>query len=327
MVTRFIKKDTPVQVNSNLIGVQVRPDFQIVTNGITVNYRYYNIGSAAFVQISEKDGSYRPYVEGYGCFIVQGEDVETGSYYEIYFYDGQTRTDVNGVEYMGAMRPPYADKELWLLTTNQGDNLYDLDWDETLQGWVASVRDDVFYADMTINDEIFCRVGTNQYINVDNYNVYIWQVLNPEMEVVTYDSNFGIKSYSGNSSGEQYFSKTNQIDENNDKTFYYWDGVGSGFPVYAPGKTGVGTYVSWEDVNAGNVVVFRIDNENYNRMRVGSVDRETIVDPIDCSVSYSVDGETWTEWSDNLTDENNVISNIPRYMYLKFSQDVVITEE
>ena len=28
-----------------------------------------------------------------------------------------------------------------------------------------------------------------------------------------------------------------------------------------------------------------------------------------------------------LTDDNNVIANIPRYMYLKFSQDVVITEE
>ena len=48
---------------------------------------------------------------------------------------------------------------------------------------------------------------------------------------------------------------------------------------------------------------------------------------VNCVVSYSVDGETWTEHPTTLTDDNNVISNIPRYMYLKFSQDVVITEE
>ena len=48
---------------------------------------------------------------------------------------------------------------------------------------------------------------------------------------------------------------------------------------------------------------------------------------INCTVSYSVDGETWTQHPTTLTDSNNVISNIPRYMYLKFSQDVVITEE
>ena len=48
---------------------------------------------------------------------------------------------------------------------------------------------------------------------------------------------------------------------------------------------------------------------------------------INCVVSYSVDGNTWTDWPENMTDDNNVISNIPRYMYLKFSQDVVITVE
>ena len=48
---------------------------------------------------------------------------------------------------------------------------------------------------------------------------------------------------------------------------------------------------------------------------------------VNCVVSYSVDSETWTEHPTTLTDDNNVISNIPRYMYLKFSQDVVITVE
>ena len=46
-----------------------------------------------------------------------------------------------------------------------------------------------------------------------------------------------------------------------------------------------------------------------------------------CVVSYSVDGATWTDVDPVLTDDNNVIGNIPRYVYLKFSQDVVITVE
>ena len=46
-----------------------------------------------------------------------------------------------------------------------------------------------------------------------------------------------------------------------------------------------------------------------------------------CTVSYSVDGKVFTDVDTVLTDSNNVIANIPRYVYLKFSQDVVITEE
>ena len=48
---------------------------------------------------------------------------------------------------------------------------------------------------------------------------------------------------------------------------------------------------------------------------------------INCVVSYSVDGKVFTDVDPVLTDDNNVIANIPRYVYLKFSQDVVITEE
>ena len=48
---------------------------------------------------------------------------------------------------------------------------------------------------------------------------------------------------------------------------------------------------------------------------------------INCVVSYSVDGDTYTAVDPVLTDDNNVIANIPKYVYLKFSQDVAITEE
>ena len=46
-----------------------------------------------------------------------------------------------------------------------------------------------------------------------------------------------------------------------------------------------------------------------------------------CTVSYSVDGKVFTNVDPVLTDDNTVIANIPRYVYLKFSQDVVITVE
>ena len=48
---------------------------------------------------------------------------------------------------------------------------------------------------------------------------------------------------------------------------------------------------------------------------------------INCVVSYSVDGRVFTDVDPVLTEDNNVIANIPRYVYLKFSQDVVITVE
>ena len=48
---------------------------------------------------------------------------------------------------------------------------------------------------------------------------------------------------------------------------------------------------------------------------------------INCVVSYSVDGKVFTAVDPVLTDDNDVISNIPRYVYLKLSQDVVITVE
>ena len=64
-------------------------------------------------------------------------------------------------------------------------------------------------------------------------------------------------------------------------------------------------------------------SSNLIGVRVLSGDGEDV----NCIVSYSVDGGEWTFATSKLTEYNNVIGNIPRYMYLKFSQDVVITVE
>ena len=44
------------------------------------------------------------------------------------------------------------------------------------------------------------------------------------------------------------------------------------------------------------------------------------------TLSYSVSGANWTTYSEPLTKVNNVLSNCPRYMYLKLTQDCIITE-
>lgn len=84
-----------------------------------------------------------------------------------------------------------------------------------------------------------------------------------------------------------------------------------------------------ETPEVGEELYWNLDMLDFNNQTVKELVYTEIPQPIpvDCTVSYSVDGETWTEHSDTLTDDNNVICNIPRYMYLKFSQDVEITEE
>ena len=64
-------------------------------------------------------------------------------------------------------------------------------------------------------------------------------------------------------------------------------------------------------------------NSNLIGVRVIPVEGESP----NCTVSYSVDGDYYTTVDTVLTDDNNVIANIPRYVYLVFSQDVIITVE
>ena len=71
----------------------------------------------------------------------------------------------------------------------------------------------------------------------------------------------------------------------------------------------------------------KINKDTATQVNADKIGVLVIGDAPSCTVSYSVDGNTWTQHPTTLTDNNNVIANIPRYMYLKFSQDVAITEE
>lgn len=330
MVTRNIEAKTATQVNSTLIGVQIRPHSERVVNGIYVNYHYTLTGLTNCVEYVDKDGSYRPSDSGFGTLIIQVYDPQdpTAKIYAVYFYDGTSENDNNGNQYLKILSVPYADSYMWVKASSvQGDILYDLNWDETLQAYVASSRNDTFFTDIAINDLSVCNISDTQFIDTAGVKFNYLPVINPETQVLQSNYGYGLYNNSGGRLTEMYFSKTSTSKNYQGKRYFYWDGEGSGYPVYDTNKTGVGTLTTWDLVNAGGAVVYRIQNNTYNPMTIKSVDDEIVTDPINCTVSYSVDGETWTDWPDPLTDENNVINNIPRYMYLKFSQDVVITEE
>ena len=75
------------------------------------------------------------------------------------------------------------------------------------------------------------------------------------------------------------------------------------------------------------MVTRNITKDTATQVNSNLIGVKVIGDTPSCIVSYSVDGNTWTQHPTTLTDSNNVIANIPRYMYLKFSQDVIITVE
>lgn len=101
-------------------------------------------------------------------------------------------------------------------------------------------------------------------------------------------------------------------------------------------------YPVWTDEDRpeiGATVYYSMYDPSFNQFEVGELVLSVVPEPEpvepyvpdepNCTVSYSINGkdDTWTDCEETLTDLNNVIANIPRYIYLKFSQDVEITEE
>lgn len=87
---------------------------------------------------------------------------------------------------------------------------------------------------------------------------------------------------------------------------------------------GVSVWTDSDEPEEGDIVYTSESDLDWNKTAVSEVIREG---EFGCQVSYSIKGDSFTDVDPVLTDENNVIGNIPRYIYLKFSQDVYITEE
>lgn len=86
-----------------------------------------------------------------------------------------------------------------------------------------------------------------------------------------------------------------------------------------------GTNSYWTDSDSPAVGDVVYPSKNFTEWNNGVV-ISTTPEEVDCTVEYSVDGETWTEHETILNEFNNVICSIPNWLYLRFSQDVIITE-
>lgn len=86
----------------------------------------------------------------------------------------------------------------------------------------------------------------------------------------------------------------------------------SGHTLYSDGKL----------VHTGDTLYFRKESD-YNKQTVTAVQNEET--GVNCKMSYSTTGSDWTEIEDAL-ERQNVVNNIPRGEYLKFTKDVILTD-
>lgn len=291
MVTRNIAKDTATQVNANLIGVLVNPPVETV-NSIVVDFTYDTVEVSSVVDI---DNVEYQLITDADNNVYRGSDDEAeydGTSYKCwYLYDGAED----------------ADSKLWSEngTINPSDDLFIITFadDEVVDvNAVSSVK------------TVFSYDGDGLITNSDGS--------------VAGDFNRSL-SVSGNylvdPDNKKFALIVDRIHHIDNDTEFVEDG---GVWVY---NISVGEYemaidliTSSRNPSAGDEAYY-FGDPDYNVQTIKSIDGDLAA--VDCTLSYSVDGYIWTDWPENMTDDNNVISNIPRYMYLMFSQDVVITEE
>jgi hypothetical protein len=330
-MTRFLEKDKKTQVNSNLIGVQVkvapRPDTEsiicgydmqyadIVQTGDIASYTGYNINVSNFgfsddlnidIVIEDvKDGIEVDSVYYSKCTIRFVSDINyTGCVGDTYYFISQPGSglyryeEVDGVMVMTQI--PYNNSSIFRYN-NRIFNLYNT---ETQNVWyVPATR---YYKKTSASYNVFYDASSTEYIVFRDLNQnYVWLGLVPAS---------GIQK--NTVSGLQFdYLEYDSVGE-----WYVWD------TSYSSGTVNLilKVYTNSRNPNIGEWAIQNIYTIKYSS--ITDIVRDEQED-VDCSVSYSVDGETWTDWKENLTDDNNVIANIPRYMYLKFGQDVEITEE
>ena len=334
-MTRNIKKDTPVQVNSNLIGVQVRPDTGSIDVDYTIPYVRTNISTPtvpmniSFVLEDGEGGKEYAYDSTYkgSVEVVDGETVYT--YYRFpryndypenqYLYAQVPGLDIDTVMYIGTSEI-VDDQEVWTMTRfGQVTNLYNATPGATVNCFYGIFR----FVD---SENLSCSVTTYDptmdlpyfdmdgmfYLDTDNGFVY------------DYDNNnlFGVtKNGVRNVTGVELSAELQ--DESTWEGKYEWKGIPTGGSPYYPEGVEATVWTDNADPAIGAVVYYSSDTPNFNQLSVSS--KAPVA--ADCSVEFSVDGSTWTKVGENLTDDNNVIANIPRYVYLRFGQDVEITEE
>lgn len=300
MVTRNIKANTATQVNANLIGVQVRPDV------VPPTYEVSEL--TANVQVNEVECTNM--MNGLPMLYVN-----FGSGDEIWGYTGN-QEEYNGTVY-----------NVWSCIMGNNPETYYTDSN-------VDITDETEFYEYDSNPDHppMKSIGNSQYMLSYSGVLYRFDPNDypyaPESEdtydlaagfVLDKDSGQYVGKVVSDSLGNKEFACTYEAEEGG---YTYWK---------LDYKVKIYLFSTVRNPEVGyNLISNNAGTELYTSPVLTVTEKE--VDPgytkdVDCALSYSVDGETWTEWPDHMTDANNVISNIPRYMYLKFSQDVVITEE
>lgn len=295
MVTRNIVKNTPTQVNSNLIGVRNLPDVTNVKFDIYYKTARTVYGDVYYInnQPYEWRAGYYKTSEGERyCRVINAVVVEQGEH-QYYYKDTYDGSDPM---LMGKSKPEVGTQ--MYVRKGQYPNFTMEDAGVVCTGT----------ANLTEQDFVVSGPESGGYLPL--YGGY---QLNMATGEIDFNGEILYVRYVGDTSTRNLIGAFDRVEGN--KYFY---NVAENTPlppmtVYTEGRPEVGGEVHTPD----NIY---ITNPSY----VSDVTEGAISD---CVVSYSVDGKVFTDVDTVLTDDNNVIANIPRYMYLKFSQDVAITEE
>lgn len=155
-----------------------------------------------------------------------------------------------------------------------------------------------------------CSVaGDAVYVNSDRVRTSdSYYIVNGSwIEDITYSYKRGIITSSSTVTSTEHFTLSSTTDWENHPKFENGDHI---------------LYADSDSVAVGTNLHFTKDYPDYNKQTVTATSSSEYA--IDCSMFYSVNAENWTEISG--LERQNVINNIPRGEYLKFTQDVVLTD-
>lgn len=327
-VTRYIKANTATQVNSNLIGVQVRPG----TGSISMDYiwntvgfiipQYDGVDISIFAPDDESLKDYAYKYTGATLYVPDGQGGGT-TYVQYYRYAG-----VGPEEYLYTKQVP-DESEAGLVVYTITSETIEEETVYTVTRW--GEQKGYFRSQGSPGNTI--ELYSGEWLLLDNthiYNIYD----NSDQSGFRYDpDNRFVYDASDNIFtvikdgvvGVSGVELTAELQAESDwEGKYKWTGtpVLNGSPA-SQYYTNVPVYTDVIDPEIGATVYYTKDNTEYNQMTVSGKGPGAV----SCTVEYSVTGDTFTQVEDTLTDANNVIANVPRYVYLRFSQDVEITEE
>lgn len=352
-VTRLIPANTPSQVNAENIGVQIQlPPPTTVIDSITVNYTYETVDPSDLIYLDDDgQGNLIPSNTGTIVFNLNWVDPDTGNTTAagIIAYNQGDTVVINDETYVRLGSSSFSnlyypssqgliENTPLFFITDDGQGNYTLEGSEYTVGPELTPSS----IELCIFEPMNEQTGYGQAVDT-NGNYYGLTKVGGNWAILNGDTGYYVCFVDGTTNrgmelvAEPYNyipgTPTERAGYGPDLTTPYWTWSTNDAVPYPliDGNRWIATLVAPENVKVGDTVIFSDLSGiawNYNRMNVSSVQshQEQGETPT-CQVSYSVDGETFTDYPDVLTDYNNVICNIPRYMYLRFSQDVLITEE